>query len=110
MTTPLQARLRPGEPELLRADACRLVNRWAAVLLGLDDVSELDDYPYAEVSLHQLSAAVLLRDELDEFIGRVEPRAVRASTHELVARAQGVTRQAVSLRMSKRADGPRRLA
>jgi len=103
VTTPVQARLRPGEPELLRADVCRLINRWAALLLGAEDVSELDDHPYAEVVLEQLTAAVLLRAELDAYVGRVEPRAVRISTHELVARAQGVTRQAVSLRMSKRA-------
>jgi hypothetical protein len=99
MTTQLQDRLREHEPADLRADVASLVDVWAATLLDVP-LRELPEHPETDVILHQLTAAELLRAEVERYSRLLERQAWQAGLSQpAIATARGVTPQAVSSRI-----------
>lgn len=99
MTTPLQDRLTGSDPANLRADVKDLVDVWAATLLDVSR-SEFRDMPEDDLLLNLLTAAELLRAEIDRYSRLLERQAWQAGlTQPAIAQARGVSPQAVSSRL-----------
>lgn len=103
MSTSIQDALRPGELVELRRDFVRLTRRWAATLLGVE-AKDLWMHPDRDVLAAQLTATELALAELNALSRQLERegRDAGMSQPEL-ARARGVSAQAVSQRLAVKA-------